>query len=52
MLFFFKQESNELLNYILLLGKYFIYKTKFLANSIYYLPEKKISEREKRLNNS
>ena len=31
---FSKQENNELLNYILLLGKYFIYKTKFLANSI------------------
>ena len=31
---FVKQENNELLNYILLLGKYFIYKTKFLANSI------------------
>ena len=29
-----KQENNELLNYILPLGKYFIYKTKFLANSI------------------
>ena len=26
---FSKQENNELLNYILLLGKYFIYKTKF-----------------------
>ena len=31
---FSKQENNELLNYILLLGKYFIYKTKFLANNI------------------
>ena len=31
---FSKQENGELLNYILLLGKYFIYKTKFLANSI------------------
>ena len=30
---FSKQENNELFNYILLLGKYFIYKTKFLANS-------------------
>ena len=31
---FSKQENNELFNYILLLGKYFIYKAKVLANSV------------------
>ena len=44
---FSKQENNELLNYILLLGKYFIYKTNSirLENFIIYLKRKYQNEK-------